>query len=135
MDQLRRLRKVELSRVAEVADRSRWLSKTLGQNKIESSVLKSFEQRLASSSLSEANLKVAMKGGLLTYLLHCEARVASFLGKGFYTIGPCGEELVGLTSLHLSEKDLVALHYRHVANSVTRQLMANTDTKTIALNR
>ena len=29
-----------------------------------------------------------------TCLLHAESRVASALGQGFYTIGPCGEELL-----------------------------------------
>lgn len=85
-------------------------------------------------SLETSNISLYCISPAICYY-NSEARVASFLGKGFYTIGPCGEELVGLSSLHLSEKDLVALHYRHVANSVTRQLMAQTDTKTIALNR
>lgn len=61
--------------------------------------------------------------------------MASYLGKGFYTIGPCGEELLGLTSLHMTDKDLVALHYRHVANSVVRGLMAGSSASEIALNR
>lgn len=134
MQQLRQLRKVELVKVAEVIDRSSWLSKTLTKT-FDKSALQSLEQRLGASKLADKDLKTALKGGLLTYLLHCEARIASYLGKGFYTIGPCGEELLGLTSLHLSEKDVMALHYRHVANSVVRQLQAGTAVDQIALNR
>eukprot|EP00981_Chlorochromonas_danica_P010016 scaffold2924_cov165-Ochromonas_danica.AAC.3 len=79
--------------------------------------------------------KAVGHGGRSTLLQADEARIASYLGKGFYTIGPCGEELLGLTSLHLTKKDVVALHYRHVANSVVRQLRSDASTATIALNR
>ena len=56
--------------------------------------------------------------GLLTFLGHCESRVASLLGKGFYTIGPCGEEVMGVLGAVLNKDDPMALHYRHVAASV-----------------
>lgn len=65
-----------------------------------------------------------------------EARVASFVGKGFYTIGPCGEELLGTMALSLKPQDATALHYRHVALSVNRQTMYDNRTlKDIALDR
>lgn len=52
-----------------------------------------------------------------------EARIASFVGKGFYTIGPCGEEMLGTMALNLQTQDITALHYRHLATSVGRQLL------------
>ena len=76
-----------------------------------------------------------LSSGLLTFLLHCEARIASSLGYGFYTIGPCGEELLGTIAHHLRPTDSVALHYRHVATSITRQLIAGKTVSDIALAR
>jgi len=70
MEQLRQLRKLELAKVAEIADRSQWLSKTLGRRITDKSMLQSWETRLQASKLPEKDLKTAMKGGLLTYLLH-----------------------------------------------------------------
>lgn len=67
-----------------------------------------------------------------------ESRVASFLGQGFYTIGPCGEELIGAISIHLRSYDLTALHYRHLALSVTKQLFHSNPARNsydIALDR
>ena len=64
------------------------------------------------------DLSSLVDAGLLTFLGHCESRVASLLGKGFYTIGPCGEEVMGVMGAVLRESDPMALHYRHVAASV-----------------
>lgn len=54
---------------------------------------------------------------------------------GFYTIGPCGEELLGGIALHLRSTDSSALHYRHVATSLTRQLVGGKTVLEIALSR
>lgn len=54
---------------------------------------------------------------------------------GFYTIGPCGEELLGAVALHLRATDASALHYRHVATSITRQMMSGKSISEIALSR
>lgn len=64
-----------------------------------------------------------------------EARIASSLGIGFYTIGPCGEELLGAVALNLRATDSTALHYRHVATSVTRQLLIGKKVSEIATAR
>lgn len=64
-----------------------------------------------------------------------EARIASYLGYGFYTIGPCGEELFGAISLNLSADDLSAFHYRHVSNSIVLQLKSGRTLEDIALDR
>lgn len=70
MHKLRQLRKIELSKVAEVADRNSWLTKTLNGKVEDKAKLLAMEEGLRSSKLSENDLKVALKGGLLTYLLH-----------------------------------------------------------------
>ena len=64
-----------------------------------------------------------------------EARIASSLGLGFYTIGPCGEELLGAVALHLRPTDASALHYRHVATSITRQLKSGKSIPEVGLSR
>jgi TPP-dependent pyruvate/acetoin dehydrogenase alpha subunit len=42
------------------------------------------------------------------------------MGEGFYTIGPCGEELLSAVGLVLAPSDPVALHYRHLATQIAR---------------
>lgn len=59
---------------------------------------------------------------MLTFFLHVESRVASSIGEGFYTIGPCGEELMGALGVVLRENDPLALHYRHLATNIARSL-------------
>ncbi len=63
-----------------------------------------------------------IRAALATQLLHTEARTASLAGHGFYTIGPCGEELLAGVGIALRPTDAVALHYRHVATQIARQL-------------
>ena len=65
---------------------------------------------------------VCITAALATQLLHTEARTASLLGQGFYTIGPCGEELMSGAGLALRQTDAMALHYRHVSAQIARQL-------------
>jgi hypothetical protein len=68
--------------------------------------------------IENKDMNALVDAGLLTFLGHCESRVASLLGKGFYTIGPCGEEVMGVLGAVLNKDDPMALHYRHVAASV-----------------
>ena len=68
--------------------------------------------------IENKDMNALVDAGLLTFLGHCESRVASLLGKGFYTIGPCGEEMMAILGLVLNKDDPMALHYRHVAASV-----------------
>ena len=81
------------------------------------------------------NLLRVVRGGMATFLMHAEARVASALGQGFYTIGPCGEELLGSIALGLRQDDAVALHYRHLATQVVRQLDGDRSMEDIFLDR
>ena len=71
----------------------------------------------------------------MTFESHVEARLATANGYGFYTIGPCGEELLGTIGNILEPSDAVALHYRHVAISIQRQLQIGTTIENIALDR
>ena len=50
------------------------------------------EKRSACASWpgSAAELRTAVDAGLMTFALTAEARLAAFLGEGFYTIGPEG---------------------------------------------
>ena len=59
---------------------------------------------------------------MATFALHVNARIASSVGKGYYTIGPCGEESLSPVGLLLEDCDSSALHYRHTAISLARQL-------------
>jgi hypothetical protein len=43
--------------------------------------------QLAEVGLPAEDLKVAIRAGMMTFLLHVESRVSSALGQGFYTIG------------------------------------------------
>ena len=81
------------------------------------------------------NFMRVVRGGMATFLMHAEARVASALGQGFYTIGPCGEELLGSIALGLRQDDAVALHYRHLATQVVRQLDGDRSMEDIFLDR
>jgi len=72
------------------------------------------------SVASRAEVRAALQAGMATFALHAEARVASALGEGFYTIGPCGEELLAAVGLVLRPDDAVALHYRHLATQIAR---------------
>ena len=60
--------------------------------------------------------------GMASFLLHVKSREAAFQGKGFYTIGPCGEELLGGIGLALRKTDNLALHYRHLSTSLFRNM-------------
>jgi 2-oxoisovalerate dehydrogenase E1 component len=76
-----------------------------------------------------------LRAGMMTFLTHVESRASSATNQGFYTIGPCGEELLGMMGLHFKEQDGVALHYRHLAVQFVRQLRAGRDVDEILLDR
>ena len=84
---------------------------------------------------SSENVKVAAEAALTTFFLHCESRQASLVGEGFYTIGPCGEEMMSSMGIVLRTTDPMALHYRHAAANIARQLKEGESLDTITLNR
>ena len=67
---------------------------------------------------------------LMTFRVHIEARIA--VGKGFYTIGPCGEETMAAVAHALQEKDTLALHNRQLGikylSTASRWVECGTDT-------
>lgn len=130
---LKRMKTAEFGNIAEIRYREKFLQGLLAvqeTNGIGDSVLGSNVIPIPAAVLS-----TTIDSGLATFLLHCEARIASSIGQGFYTIGPCGEELLGAMAFALRDTDSSALHYRHVATSVARQLMAGRAIEDIILDR
>jgi 2-oxoisovalerate dehydrogenase E1 component len=74
--------------------------------------------------MSHRDVRVVLDAMLATFCLHVESRVASLLGLGYYTIGPCGEEALASAAIALQHpNDSVALHYRHLGINVARLLL------------
>ena len=67
-------------------------------------------------------INMTLDAAMATFCLHVESRIAALVGKGFYTIGPCGEELLSAIGMSLEDQDDAALHYRHLGVSLARQL-------------
>jgi 2-oxoisovalerate dehydrogenase E1 component len=85
--------------------------------------------------MTPEQLDTIIDSAMMTFCLHVEARIASLVGQGFYTIGPCGEELMASVGLSLRDTDASALHYRHVATQLTRQLGGGKTLDQVALDR
>ncbi len=79
--------------------------------------------------------RTALSAGFATFAVHVQSRIASLKGQGFYTIGPCGEELMGGVGLALRGDDMTALHYRHLATQIVRQISSGESMESILLNR
>jgi TPP-dependent pyruvate/acetoin dehydrogenase alpha subunit len=73
-------------------------------------------------TMSQEDIQVTLDSILATFCLHVESRIAALVGTGFYTIGPCGEELLSAIGLALQDQDDAALHYRHSGVSLARQI-------------
>jgi pyruvate/2-oxoglutarate/acetoin dehydrogenase E1 component/TPP-dependent pyruvate/acetoin dehydrogenase alpha subunit len=81
--------------------------------------------------MSRSQIRTTLDASMATFALHLHARIASLVGQGFYTIGPCGEELLSSAAWSFTPKDSVALHYRHVGVNIARQLaQVETTTRT-----
>ena len=74
-------------------------------------------------TMTTNQIQLCLDSSIMTFLLHVYARQASLVGHGYYTIGPCGEELLSSVALALQSCDSLALHYRHLAISLSRQLL------------
>ena len=57
------------------------------------------------------DLTQALDAAMITTHMHTQSRIAAFEGEGFYTIGPCGEEL--LSSLGLALRPTGRLRWRY----------------------
>lgn len=86
-------------------------------------------------SLKPDDIRLVLKASLATFLLHVEGRIAASVGQGFYTIGPCGEELLSIVGLSLHATDPSALHYRHVGTAVMRALRSGKSLDEVVLDR
>ena len=85
--------------------------------------------------MSIADAELALDAGFLTFLIHVESRISSAVGQGFYTIGPCGEELMAAVGCALRPTDAMALHYRHLATQLARQLRNGRSVEQVLLDR
>eukprot|EP01051_Picozoa_sp_SAG22_P015682 SAG22_NODE_2086_length_3031_cov_4.223056_3_plen_219_part_00 len=130
---VRQQQQPEVAKLAEVRQREAFRGELL-QSDCARHVLQS-PAPLLGGSLGADGVKLALEAGLTTFLLHCESRVASACGHGFYTIGPCGEELLAGAALALRPDDAVALHYRHLGTSVARALQAGRPLEQVVLDR
>eukprot|EP01059_Diplonema_ambulator_P034605 TRINITY_DN784_c5_g1_i1.p1 TRINITY_DN784_c5_g1~~TRINITY_DN784_c5_g1_i1.p1 ORF type:complete len:801 (+),score=278.56 TRINITY_DN784_c5_g1_i1:240-2405(+) len=87
------------------------------------------------STIKPEDIRLVLQSAFATSLLHVESRVASSMGLGFYTIGPGGEELTSVIGSILQEGDGMALHYRHLAAQVARQLKSGKPLEQVLLDR
>jgi len=90
---------------------------------------------LGDAGLDPDDVNLALDAGLATFLLHVESVIANQCGEAFYTIGPCGEELLSAVGLALQLTDATALHYRHLSTSLTRALRAGKPMAQVLLDR
>ena len=85
--------------------------------------------------MSDEMIRISVDAALATFCLHVESRIASMIGHGFYTIGPCGEETLASVGCVLEDQDSAALHYRHLAVNIARQLCQGVSLEQILLDR
>lgn len=85
--------------------------------------------------LDQHTWKMTMQAAMTTCALHVESRIASLLGRAFYTIGPCGEEALAPIGAALRPTDPAAFHYRHLSPLIYRHLASGRSLDSIILNR
>lgn len=90
---------------------------------------------LATLQQQPDNVRLVLRAALSTTHLHTQSRIAAYEGDGFYTIGPCGEELLAALALALRPTDPAALHYRHVGMMVARRLQRGAAMEAMLLDR
>jgi TPP-dependent pyruvate/acetoin dehydrogenase alpha subunit len=132
---LRESNKLDISQISEVKQREIFLRSLEDAASTSSPKSKVNLQRFHDSGMTKNQLEQVVDAGMMTFLLHVESRIASSLGQGFYTIGPCGEESLSALGLHFKESDSSALHYRHVSLSILRQLKQGRTAAEIILDR
>ncbi len=123
----------DVAKLAEVKQREKLLSNLLEQKLAAPS--DTFVNNYKNAKFDEKKSKLLLDATLATFLLHVEARIASSKGIGFYTIGPCGEETLASIGSCFQSNDASALHYRHVAAEVARQLEGGTSIEQVILDR
>ena len=104
----------EVARLPEYIQREKMIS-ALRRGSLDYYPSADMTTNYASSFITPEKTSLLLDATLSTFFLHVQARIASSQGKGFYTIGPCGEEALAAVGLCLQKTDASALHYRHVA--------------------
>ena len=118
--------KDQIAKLAEVLQRTSFV------NRLKAG---SMSHRAPKFQLNKAEYKTALTASMATLALHVESRIASLKGEAFYTIGPCGEELMGGVGLALRTDDMTALHYRHLATQLVRQIRNDEPIDDILMDR
>jgi len=131
---MKRILSAELRRLPEVVQVEAFRSNIIKLGAIGDVGVKKIEQDLANTGLQAHELARIVDAGLATFHCHVEARISAFLGKAYYTIGPCGEEQLAACTIALRESDALAAHYRHVSLSLERQLRTKS-LQEVILNR
>jgi 2-oxoisovalerate dehydrogenase E1 component len=86
--------------------------------------------------MAPEQIQLSIDAAIATFHLHVESRIASLCGQGFYTIGPCGEEMLCSIGFALDPiVDAMALHYRHLSVSIVRQLRMGKSLEDVILDR
>jgi hypothetical protein len=80
-------------------------------------------------------VRTALTAAMATTHLHTQSRIAAHGAYGYYTIGPCGEELMSALALSSRPTDPMALHYRHLGTLVARQLQRGATLSDMLLDR
>lgn len=93
------------------------------------------QDTLEGARMTREQALTLLDASLITMALHTESRIASLLGQGFYTIGPCGEELLSAVGSVLRPTDPMSLHYRHISVQIARQLSAGRTIQDVLLDR
>eukprot|EP01125_Pyxidicula_operculata_P010749 TRINITY_DN3538_c0_g1_i1.p1 TRINITY_DN3538_c0_g1~~TRINITY_DN3538_c0_g1_i1.p1 ORF type:complete len:755 (-),score=141.84 TRINITY_DN3538_c0_g1_i1:181-2445(-) len=127
-------RTAEIQKLPEVQQRKRFLTKLVEGKCVMPESGPSFIE-CTQKGLTHDDVMSYITAGFATRLLHIESRIASLLGEGFYTIGPCGEELLSPIGNLLRPNDAMALHYRHLAVQIERQLSTGRPIEEILLDR
>jgi hypothetical protein len=89
---LHRARAGDISKLVEVQQRSAFETR-LRSGQFTPTLSQAALHAPPPQSLTPERCRTLLLAGFSSFQLHVESRISSLLGKGFYTIGPCGEEV------------------------------------------
>jgi hypothetical protein len=90
--ELRSARAGDIGKLPEVQQRVAFEAR-LRSGQFASTLTESALRTPVPRSLTSEQCRTLLLAGFSSFQLHVESRISSLLGKGFYTIGPCGEEV------------------------------------------
>ena len=136
LSELRMARGKDIAKLPETIQLEKFLAELkAGELQLPQGPTDGVELSFESLGLTPHDVTQLLTAGFATLSLHCNSRIASMLGQGFYTIGPCGEEVVGAAALALRDTDSVCLHYRHLSILLLRHLRSGKKLPEILLDR